>query len=115
MKRLFITLYLDEDVDVVIAAILRARGFGVTTTRAEGNLGANDATQLAHAAGKQMAVLTHNRHHFERLFEEYASSGRSHSGIIVAFRRPAREIVRRLIVILNNITADEMDNQLRYV
>ncbi len=115
MKRLFIKLYLDEDVDVVIAAMLRARGFGVTTTQAEGNLGAADATQLAHAADKQMAVLTHNRQDFERLFEDCASSGRSHSGIIVAFRRPAREIVRRLIVILNSVTADEMDNQIRYV
>ena len=115
MRRLFIALYLDEDVDIVIAAMLRARGFQVTTTLAEGNLGANDDDQLAYAAGKQMVLLTHNRQDFEKLFQAYASSRRSHSGVIVAIRRPAREIVRRLIVILNRVAADEMDNQLRYV
>jgi hypothetical protein len=33
MSRLFIELYLDEDVDVLIADLVRARGFRVTTTR----------------------------------------------------------------------------------
>ena len=32
MSRLFIALYLDEDVDVLIAQLLRARGFVVATT-----------------------------------------------------------------------------------
>lgn len=115
MRRLFISLYLDEDVDVVIESMLKARGFPVTTTLADGNRGANDNDQLAYAADRQMAVLTHNRQHFEHLFEECASAGRMHSGIIIAVRRPAREVVRRLITILNHVTADEMDNQLRYI
>ena len=32
MKQLFIDLYLDEDVDVLLADLLRVRGFGAVTT-----------------------------------------------------------------------------------
>jgi hypothetical protein len=48
--RLFIELYLDEDVDVLIADLLRARGFSVLTTRDAGRLHATDEEQLAFAA-----------------------------------------------------------------
>ena len=53
MKHLFIELYLDEDVDVLVAEL--------------------------------------------------------------AVRRPPHEIARRLRIILNHVTADEMKNQLRYI
>jgi len=36
-------------------------------------------------------------------------------GIIIAVRRPPYEIVRRLSLILNQVTADEIQNQLRYI
>jgi hypothetical protein len=38
-----------------------------------------------------------------------------HYGIIFAVRRPPQEIARRLLVILNQVTADEMENQVRYI
>ena len=38
MNRFFIELYLDEDVDVLVADLLRARGFVATTTRDAGKL-----------------------------------------------------------------------------
>jgi hypothetical protein len=38
-----------------------------------------------------------------------------HHGIILAVRRRPYEIARRLILILNQVTADEMRDQLRYV
>jgi hypothetical protein len=37
---MFIDIYLDEDVDVVVADLLKARGFVAVTTRDAGNLGA---------------------------------------------------------------------------
>lgn len=43
MSDLFIALYLDEDVNVLVAALLRARGYDVLTTREEGRLAASDA------------------------------------------------------------------------
>ncbi len=38
MSRLFIALYLDEDVDILIAPLLRARGCSVATTQEAGQL-----------------------------------------------------------------------------
>lgn len=43
---LFIRLYLDEDVSVFLAQLLRPHGFEVLTTRETQNLGSSDAVQL---------------------------------------------------------------------
>ena len=67
MKHIFIEVYLDEDVDVLVADLLRARGFVAITTREAGNLHANDADQLAFAVAQQKTLLTHNRADFEGL------------------------------------------------
>lgn len=115
MSRLFVHLYLDEDVSVLIAKLVRSRGFEATTTLEAGQLGKSDAGQLAFAAEKGMALVTHNRRDFEILDQQYRASGLKHRGIIVAVRRPPHEIVRRLLKILNHVTANEMENQLRYI
>jgi len=115
LSRLFIELYFDEDVSVFVADLIRARGFSVTTTREAGRLGATDEEQLAHAVGLRRTFLTHNRADFEQLAREYFAAGRSHCGIVIAVRRPPRELAGRLLSLLNTVTADEMENQLRYV
>ena len=115
MNQLFIEFYLDEDVDVLIADLLRARGFKATTTQEAGQLGSSDVEQLAYAGKMQRAFFTHNRGDFERLVEECFTSGKERYGIIIAVRRSPYEVVRRLLVILNNVMADEMKNQVRYI
>ena len=77
--------------------------------------GATDAQQLQYAAKVQRTILTHNRADFERLAKEYFESNRSHNGIIIAVRRPPQLVARRLLVVLNDTTADEMKEQLRYI
>ena len=115
MSRLFIELYLDEDVSVLVAGLLRARGFGVQTTREAGRTGARDDEQLAYAVGRRRALLTHNRDDFARLAEEYFAGGRKHYGLFIAVRRPPQEVARRLLIILNQTTADEMEGQVIYI
>ncbi len=115
MSQVFIELYLDEDVDVLIAELLASRGFSVTTTRQAGELGSSDADQLTYAASRQKTLVTHNRAHFEALAREYLAEGRPHSGIILAGRHLPYEISRRLLVILNQVTADEIKDQIRYI
>ena len=115
MNRLFIELYLDEDVDVLIADLLRARGFKAVTTQEAGQLGRSDEEQLAYAVDQQRAFFTHNRADFERIAEAYFATGRAHHGIIIGMRRRPYEIARQLLAILNSLTADEMKNQLRYI
>ncbi len=115
MNQLFIELYLDEDVHVVVADLLKGRGFAATTARDEGQLGKSDSEQLAYAVSQRKVLFTHNRYDFEALAHEYASAGETHCGIILAVRYSPYEIVRRLMRFLNHVTADEIQNQVRYI
>lgn len=115
MTGLFIRLYLDEDVDVLVAEMVRAHGFDALTTREARRLGDSDAAQLAFATAEGRVFLTHNRGHFERLVEEHFHAGNDHPGVLFAARRLPGELVRRLLVILNSVTAGEMKNQVRYL
>lgn len=115
MTGIFIRLYLDEDVNVLVADLLKARGFDVITARDAETLHSSDADQLAYAISQRRTLLTHNRVDFETLAQAYFSSDQMHYGIIFAVRRPAPQIVQRLLVILNEVTADEMENQVRYI
>jgi predicted nuclease of predicted toxin-antitoxin system len=115
VSRLFIELYLDEDVDVLVAGLVRARGFHAITMQEAGQIRNNDAEQLAYTVNQQKTLLTHNRADFEALAQQYLTTGQTHYGIIIAVRRLPYEIVRRLLTILNHVTADEMENQLRYI
>jgi len=60
MSSLFVRLYLDEDVNVLVADLLNARGFDVLTVRDAGKLQASDKEQLAYAVNQQRALVTHN-------------------------------------------------------
>ncbi len=115
MNGLFIELYLDEDVSALVAKLLVARGFDAITTLEAGQTRNSDDDQLAFATNQKKTLLTHNRVHFEAISQEYFAAGKVHHGIIIAVRRPAHEIVRRLLAVLNHVTADEMQNQIRYI
>lgn len=115
MTRLFIELYLDEDVSVLVADLVRARGFVASIIQESKQLARSDAEQLEYATNQRKTLLTHNRADFEVLAQQYFQRGQAHYGIIIAVRRTPYEIVQRLLTILNQVTADEMQNQLRYI
>lgn len=115
MSRLFAEVYLDEDVSVLVADLLRARGFRATTARDAGRLGQSDIGQLDYAVSLEMVFLTHNRADFEALHRHYLGEGRNHWGVIVAARRQPPLIVASLLRLLNKLTADELRDQLLYV
>lgn len=115
MSRLFIELYLDEDVDVMVADLLQARGFEALTAQQADQLGKKDEQQLAYAVSLHRALLTHNRPHFEALAQQYFQAGQTHYGIFIAVRRSPYEIARRVLEIISRVTMDEMKDQLRYI
>lgn len=100
--KLFATIHTDEDVSRLVATLLRARGFDVTTTSSEGMLSQWDRQQLAYAASVDRCLLTHNRVDFERLHLEYMTEGWEHSGIIVIPQKNAYEIVQQSAFICVN-------------
>jgi hypothetical protein len=115
MTRLFIEMYFDEDVSHIAARSLRNRGHRVLTTQETARNRATDAEQLAYAASQNLTLVTHNRVDFDQLAAKYFSEGLSHSGIIIAVRRPASGLVLRLLKVLDRFTADEMRNRLIYL
>lgn len=115
MSQLFARLYLDEDVSVLLAALLRSRGFEAVTTHEAGNDAVPDDRQLEYATARGLAILTHNRGDFERLADEYFNARRPHAGIIIAVRRLPHDMLRRLLGLLNQTTADEIANNVWYL
>ncbi|MBI2849933.1 MAG: DUF5615 family PIN-like protein [Chloroflexi bacterium] len=115
MSRLFAEVYLDEDVSVLVAALLRSRGFRSVTTRDAGQLGQSDSAQLDYATDHSLLFLTHNRTDFKMLHREYLSAHRDHWGIVIASRRVPTAIAGNLLRLLNRMTADELRNLLLYI
>ena len=113
--KLFAELYLDEDVSALVATLLRARGFAVLTAQEAGMLAQDDPAQLARAVHLGRCIVTHNRVHFEKLHATYLQSGQEHCGIVVAARRNHYELARRLGVLLNSLTGDDIANHLLYI
>lgn len=115
MSDIFIKVYLDEDVNVLIGELIRRKNFKSLTVSEAGRKGKSDAEQLDYAAQNGYAILTHNRIDFEELAQEYYADNKSHHGIIIAVRRPVHEVSERLLNTLNDFTADELINQIIYI
>lgn len=110
-----ITVYCDEDVDVLIKPLLEAKGFKVLLTREAKKLGASDAEQMDFAVRKGCVFLTHNRNDYERLYSELIAGGKTNTGIIIATRKNVYELARRVSRVLSGHTADSIKNLLLYV
>ena len=110
-----ISIYCDEDVDILIKPLLEAKGFRVLTTQDEKMLGSSDWHQLEHALKKGSIFLTHNRIHYEQLYAELISKGIVHAGMVIATRRNVYELARRISVVLSKHTKESARNQLFYV
>jgi len=94
-----IKLYLDEDVDPLLAHVLRERRIDCLSTKDARNLGHSDAQQLAFATSQGRAILTFNVKDFVRLAKDSAAPGGHHAGIIVSDHLPFRELLRRVLVL----------------
>jgi predicted nuclease of predicted toxin-antitoxin system len=112
---IFAQVYVDEDVDVLVATLLSARGFNATTAREQSMLGKADTEQLAFAATCQRCILTHNRLDFEQLHKHSLANNQPHAGILIAKRRNAYEIAERVAILIDTLTSYEIANQLFYV
>ena len=115
MSKVFIEIYLDENVDVLIAKLTCSHGFKALTTQEAKRIGASDSEQLKYANDRGYAILTHNRVDFEELAKDYFVSGKNHCGIVIIADNSPQEITRRLLAILNDFTADELKNQIIYI
>jgi hypothetical protein len=112
---LFIRLYLDEDVHKRVAAALRLRHFDIISAHEIDRLGEDDDAQLQFAAEHARALLTFNTTHYLNLHHVRLQANKEHAGIIVSDQLPIGETIRRLLNLLNRMTADEIRNQLYWL
>jgi hypothetical protein len=110
-----ISLYTDEDVDILIKPLLGAKGFTVFTTLDEGMIGRSDKEELEHAVKLRCTFLTHNRVHFEKLFARFSKEDKHHYGILVASRRNIYELALRVARFLELHSIENIKNQLWYI
>ncbi|MFZ3122489.1 MAG: DUF5615 family PIN-like protein [Thermodesulfovibrionales bacterium] len=110
-----ISVYCDEDVDVLIKPLLEAKGFKVFTSLNEKMLGTSDTQQIDHAIKKKCVFLTHNRVHYEKLYSELAAKGIIHYGIIVAARRNVYELAKRVSRVLSIHSEEKLKNLFIYI
>ena len=109
------SIYTDEDVDVLIKTLLKAKGFTIITTLDEAMLGKPDREQFDHAIELKSIFLTHNRVHIEKLYANLIEEGKEHYGIVIATRKNVYELARRLARFLELHTAESIKNQLWYI
>jgi predicted nuclease of predicted toxin-antitoxin system len=110
-----VRLYLDEDVDVALAAALRRRGIDVLTTQGAGNVQQRDGDQLAFASQAGRALFTHNVRDFVGLHNEMMREGRAHAGIVVSDQLSLGVLLRRLSKLCFHLAQEEMANRLEFL
>lgn len=75
----------------------------------------SDKDQLIFAAAEGRALFTFNPRDYIRLHCEWLQHHREHAGIIVSDQLAIGETVRRLLNLLNRVTAEQMRNQLYWL
>ena len=108
-------VYLDEDVDVLLARLLSSRGFDCLTASELGHLGWTDQQHLEWAAAEERIMITHNRVDFENLARQWWSQTRDHAGIVLTVRRTnTHEVIRRVVPVLSLYEQSSWHNTVMY-
>jgi hypothetical protein len=110
-------LYLDEDcARHALACELRARGADVVTAIEAGMPGRLDEEQLQWATDHSRAIYSFNRGHFYRLHSSWLMNSRNHSGMILSRQDlPIGEQMRRLLRLINRLSAEDMRNRVEFL
>jgi len=101
-------LYLDECVNIEVAARMVSAGYDVTSARSAGMIQATDAEQLAYAAANDRVIFTHDMQDFTEIAQTWAVEGREHAGIVFSSVRPAATICSWLEALVESYSAEEL-------
>lgn len=114
---LYVRLYIDEHVWRKLAVELRERGFDAVNVYEVDRGGLDDEEQWAYAADQERAILTFDKDggRFINLASEWFYAGRTHCGLIISGQLERGELIRRVLGLLNSVTADEMMNTVRFL
>ena len=118
IQGLSIRCYLDQHVPDLFAYDLRKYGYDVVIAREVGNERATDEAHLLWASEHNRVILTSDFDDFPVLAERFYLNGRNHAGIIL-MEQPQfisyGELLRRLLKLMDTLTADEMINKVEWL
>ncbi len=112
-----IRLYIDEHIWRRLASELRERGFDAINVYDVGRAGLPDEEQWIFAAAQKRAILTFDKDEgrFINLAVEWFYAGKTHYGLVISRQLERGELLRRVLNLLNSITADELTNTIRFL
>jgi hypothetical protein len=111
--RLYIALYTDADVHGKLAALVRQRGYDAVSAFEAGNADLDDPDQLRYAAQHGRAILTCNAKDFVPLMRYWWETDSEHWGIIISEQLPLADMLRRVLRLLDTVSAGDMHNSFR--
>ena len=115
MSQPALRVYLDQDVDVLLADLLMAHGLDSVTALAGGHLGWSDEAHLQFAAHERRVLVTHNRVDFENLAVLWWARHNYHAGIVLAIRRAdTYQLARHVLPVLALFDQDGWRSQVLY-
>jgi len=117
VSSLFIRLYIDEHVWRKLAAQLRERGFDAVNVYEVDRSGLSDEEQWSYATVQGRAVLTFDKDggRFIKLAADWFYASQTHYGLIISNQLGQGELLRRVLNLLNAVTADDMMNTVRFL
>jgi predicted nuclease of predicted toxin-antitoxin system len=98
-----------------LAAALRQAGYDVVSADDVGRKGLSDEDQMAFAIAEGRAILTHNIQDFAPLAATYFEQGIEHPGILVTRQFEKGVLMRRVLALLDKLTAEQLANTLRFM
>ena len=104
-------LYLDEDVRLLLAEVLRQRGYDTIHAVEVKMHGKSDPAQMAYAVKNHRAILSHNIRDYILLAKEYSHKGLKHNGIIVSDQVAFEKLLKRVLKFLYKNSKEELENQ----
>jgi len=107
-----IRFHLDEHISALVAAGLRRRNIDVTTTADPGLIGAADLAHIEFAASSGRVLVTQDDD-----FLRMHAQGAAHAGIAYCQQqsRSAGEVLRRLILIHDLLSPEEMAGKVEFL
>jgi predicted nuclease of predicted toxin-antitoxin system len=118
IEGLSIRLYFDHNANPRFARDLRTEGFDAIAAIELGQERFGDEAQLRWAVDHRRTLFTYDKADFSIIADAWITRGEDHTGIILSKGPPLLsygEISRRLLRLLNEVTAEEMVNRVEWL
>lgn len=105
-----IRLYLDEDINPLLASALRQRGYDVISVHEMDRRAVSDRQHFEHATADHRAILTFNIRDFVPIACEAIQANHTLPGLVVSDQLPFGSLLRRSLRLMHAKAAEDIAN-----